>query len=153
MDSDETKTKTKIYVDKWPESMQTSRILVVDDLSFYVSFVVQTLRNHGFTGTIDTVSNLNKALAKITDAIKANAVYQMVITDLYLPDGLGINLVEKLRENKHSANIAIVLITTENESSMIIKAFQIGIDNYAIKPTTEEDLYERLKFAWNKRNK
>jgi DNA-binding response OmpR family regulator len=146
-----TQTFIKKDEEQWPDGMLFSKVLIVDDLSFYTSLVKQTLDNHGFKGSVDYASNLATAVQKISESIKSESVYQLIITDLNLPDGNGIDLAKKLRQNKYTMNMAIVLISTSSENDKIIYALQNGVDNFVIKPLDADDLFTKVKFAWNKR--
>jgi DNA-binding response OmpR family regulator len=136
-----------------PDGLIDAKILILDDVSFYNSLVNQTLQMHSFRGTSDFVVDIQSALEKLNQSCKEKHLYDMLITDLHLPNGvLATDLVAKLRASKVYGNIPIVLVTTEDKSDLVIKSFEKGIDTYVIKPIEEDDLYNKIVFAWKKRN-
>lgn len=146
-------TSKKIENKPLPEGLIHGKVLILDDISFYNSLVKQTLQMHSFQGSSDFAVDIESALEKLKQSIKANALYDMLITDLHLPSGvLATELVEKIRSSKVYGNIPIVLVTTENQSDLVIKSFEKGIDTYVIKPIEPDDLYNKIVFAWEKRN-
>jgi two-component system chemotaxis response regulator CheY len=136
-----------------PEELRNQSILVVDDMSFYVSFISQFLINHGFIGEILTAKKLSEAFDLINNQYKNGKTIGLMITDLHLPDGQGTTLVKKIRENKSLANIPIVLVTTEQNTQKVIESFEAGVDNYVFKPIEDSMMLEKINFAWNKYNK
>ena len=72
----------------------------------------------------------------------------LVISDIQMPRLDGISMSQKIKE--HDENAKIILLTAFNDSEYLIKAIQLHIDNYAIKPLDMKILVEIMgKIAKN----
>lgn len=137
---------------KLPEKLLNGTILIVDDLSFYISFVQQILTNNQFTGEIITAKSLEDSYEKIMSTYKLGKKIDLIITDLHLPDGEGLALAKKVRRTPQMAKTPVILITTEDNSKKVIESFEAGIDIYMFKPLEEEIFCEKVTFAYKKYN-
>ncbi len=140
-------------VDSFPSEMKYLKILIIEDMSFYHSIVSQSLAKFGFVGEVFIAKSLKETELTIKDLYKAGKKIDLIITDFYLPDGLGTEIVKKIRLNKVLSNIPVLMITTDNNSARVIEAFEAGIDNYLFKPIDDQLLLEKLIFIWQKRQK
>jgi len=57
----------------------------------------------------------------------------------------GIELVKQIRSSQERSNIPIVMITTEADEEEKRKAFEAGVDDYLVKPTTSEEISQSIK--------
>lgn len=135
-----------------PSSLKQAKVLIVDDLTFYASLMEQTLMRRGFEGKIYIANSLKGAADRIQQSLESDEIIDLLITDLHLPDGLGTRLVKKIRKTKVLENMAILLVTTNEESKTVVEAFEAGIDNYLFKPLEDAKLFEKILFVWNKRH-
>lgn len=133
-----------------PESCKKATVLIVDDISFYGSLIEQTLKNNGFQGTILQANSLKKAAEVIQKCLHEKNTVDLLITDLNLPDGKATVLIKKIRQTKALENMAIVLVTTNEEAKNVIEAFEAGVDNYVFKPIEDRNLFEKIVFSWKK---
>lgn len=105
--------------------MTIERILVVDDELPLRNFLAETLKRKKFEVT--TAENGKKALA----LLKENS-FDMVITDLKLPDLTGIDLLRKVKEN--SPETMVIIITAYGSIENAVEAMRLGAFHYLIKP-------------------
>jgi len=70
---------------------------------------------------------------------------ELIILDMYLPDTIGLDLLEDIREKEKKSGLFIntIFVTASNDKSHIERAFQLGVVDYLIKPFE----FERLKLA------
>jgi DNA-binding response OmpR family regulator len=110
-----------------------ARILFVEDNAntALAMKVVLELRGH----KVDTASTVKTAL----DKIAANT-YDVVISDISLPDGTGHDVLEK--SSKPVKAIGLSGFTSESDRE---KALQSGFSEYLTKPFRNEDLFEAIK--------
>lgn len=66
----------------------------------------------------------------------------LLILDVYMPDGSGIDLLREMRAKMIPCDV--ILITAANELSVVEEAFRLGIFHYLIKPFNLEDLTKSL---------
>jgi two-component system chemotaxis response regulator CheY len=68
----------------------------------------------------------------------------LVLVDWNMPNMNGLELVVALRHKAEWRRIAIVMVTTENEHSQVVRALAAGAHEYLIKPFDESALLEKL---------
>ncbi len=66
----------------------------------------------------------------------------IVITDIRMPKMDGIKMAEEIK--KINPNTPIIILTAHSESDYLIKAIEIGIDKYLLKPIDIQDLLKAL---------
>ena len=67
----------------------------------------------------------------------------LVLVDWNMPNMDGITLVRKIRET--DKQLPLVMCTTEAEKRRVVEAIQAGVNNYIVKPFTQETLAEKIK--------
>ena len=107
------------------------RVLVVDDEPDVLSFVKETLDANGFV--CDCASTSRQALGMLR-----NRSYNLLITDIRLPDGSGIEIIRIARE-KHPYLVAIV-ITGFASIEGVKEAMDLGAMDYIPKPFSMKEL-------------
>jgi DNA-binding NtrC family response regulator len=76
--------------------------------------------------------------------------FDIVVTDMRMPGGLnGLQLAEKILD-KHQ-DIPVLIITGFDEKETILKAMQLGVSDFILKPFTNEYFMDRVKRAMDKR--
>lgn len=81
------------------------------------------------------------------DGIEALAMYQsksydLILTDINMPCMNGLELVEKIR--KESETQKIIIISAYNESNLLLKTIDLGVDGYLTKPVATKELQRVL---------
>lgn len=99
-------------------------IMVVDDDPHIRELVSVFLRNEGFT-IVEAVDG-QEALDKL-ESVAA----QLVILDIMMPNMDGWELCRKLREYY---DFPLLMLTAKGETSQKIKGFELGTDDYLVKP-------------------
>jgi two-component system OmpR family response regulator len=110
-------------------------ILVVDDETHIRELISLYLADEGFS--IIEKTNGEEALEYII-----NNPVDMVIMDIMMPRMDGWELCRKLRE---AGDIPILMITAQGESNQRIKGFQLGTDDYLVKPFDPQEMVMRVK--------
>ena len=75
--------------------------------------------------------------------------FDIVITDMKLPDISGFSIIEKVK--KKDIDIAVVMITAFSSIQTAIDAMKKGADDYLTKPVNIEELELILKKIWERR--
>lgn len=91
-----------------------------------------------------------------TDGIKGFALAKqelpdLIILDVMMPEVDGYTVAKRIRENKETKDIPIIMLTALNMLQDKLKGYDIGIDDYLVKPFEMEELKARVK-ALLKRN-
>lgn len=118
-------------------------ILVVDDDEKLNKTVCRWLSNCGFEA---------KSVYNATDAFDElyNSLYDLIISDIMMPGVDGFEFAEKIRQvNKH---IPILFMSAKDDLPSKQKGFQIGIDDYMVKPIELAELEMRVRALLRRAN-
>ncbi|MEU4193565.1 response regulator [Kribbella sp. NPDC026611] len=113
-------------------------VLVVDD-----DFMVARI-HHGFVSRVpgfEVVGTANSGDAAL-DSLRSLRP-DLVLLDLYLPDGFGLDLIARMRAVQ--PEVDILVITAAREADAVRGAVRQGVVNYLLKPFGFEDLRGRLE--------
>jgi DNA-binding response OmpR family regulator len=116
-------------------SQQQHTILVVEDETSIASFVSAYLRNAGYA--VRTASTAQAAVAELTSEAPA-----LIVLDLNLPDGDGVELCRGIRK---SSDVPILMLTARDEDVDKIIGLEVGADDYMTKPFNPRELVARVK--------
>ncbi len=111
-----------------------SKILIVDDDPHIRELVRVFLRNEGFE--LVEASDGVEALAKL-DSVKVD----LAIIDIMMPNMDGWELCQELRK---TFDLPILMLTARGETSQKLKGFQLGTDDYLVKPFEPLELVARV---------
>jgi two-component system response regulator AtoC len=111
--------------------MTVQKILLVDDEVIVRDFLAETLRRKNIDVT--AVESGQKAVALLKDTI-----FDMVITDLKMPDMTGIDVLRKVKEL--SPGTLVIVITAFGSIENAVEAMRLGAFNYLIKPFSPDSI-------------
>lgn len=114
---------------------QQGSILVVDDSEETAELIKRNLESVGFT--IYTAPNVQTAIR----SLEARA-FDLVITDLKMPDGNGLEIVRHVSENYK--NLGILVITGFPSIQGAVESIRIGAEEYLVKPFTDKELFDSV---------
>ncbi len=117
-------------------------ILVVDDFKMMRRVVKNLLSQIGFSN-LDEAADGEEALKKIQ-----SKQYHLVISDWNMEPMTGIELLEKVRQSEATKNLDFIMLTAEVKPENIIKAKQLGVNSYIVKPFTAKILKDKLVSLW-----
>ena len=114
------------------------RVLLIDDEPFYYKLLSRPMKDagHEFEYSKTGKDGLAMVTAKIPDVI---------ILDLLLPDMNGFDILTRLRRDSNLSHIPVIVITAKTELGEKLKAFELGADDYLIKPLQPEELVARMR--------
>ena len=73
--------------------------------------------------------------------------FNLIILDIMLPDGNGMELCKYIKEN---LDIPVIFLTAKDKEEDVIKGFNLGADDYIVKPFRIGELIARIKNALRK---
>ena len=120
-----------------------SRFLIVDDSSVTRNIVRMALQQMKMK-TIDEASNGVAGLEKILSASEQGTPYDLVITDINMPEMDGLKLLELVRAEPKTSNIPVLIVTTDGGKPTVIKAVMSGVSGYMVKPFGVEDVKNKI---------
>ena len=115
------------------------KVLVVDDADVIRSQVSRALSPAGFTilEAVDGAAGLSAA--------RANADLSLIVLDVNMPIMGGIEMLERLKEDPRTAAIPVLLLTTEGQESLILRAKKAGAKGWMVKPVKPEMLLKAVQ--------
>lgn len=113
----------------------TPHILIVeDDVTFSLMLKTWLGKKNIQVDTYTTVGDAKKALEEKT--------YQLILSDLRLPDEDGINLLKWLKEN-HS-EVPLIMMTSYADIQTAVQAIKLGAADYISKPLNPDELFSKI---------
>jgi pilus assembly protein CpaE len=113
------------------------RVLLIDDEQFYFKLIQKALKEADFT--LEYAKSGNEGLAKIPSFEP-----EMLIVDLKLPELDGFEILKRLRRDPKFSYVPVIVITSKDELSEKLRAFELGADDYLVKPFQPEELVARM---------
>lgn len=108
-------------------------VLAVDDIPLNLLLVQKMLSRFNFK--LRTAANGQLAL----DAVAAQKP-NLILLDLMMPGIDGFEVIRRLREDPETADIQIVILSALNSNEDVIKGFNVGANDFIMKPIIMEKL-------------
>ncbi len=111
----------------------SASILIVDDSNSVRMAIRMALTGAGYavTEAADGAQGLSKA---------TGSRFDMIITDLNMPNMDGLSMIRALRKNPAQCGTPILFLTTESEDAMKQQAKAAGATGWLVKPFVPEQL-------------
>jgi DNA-binding response OmpR family regulator len=113
------------------------RILVAEDNKLILETISHKLLRDGFE--VIKVNDGKECL----DYVKSNEI-DLLITDLFMPYVNGHEVVSTIR-NEYQRNLPILVLSAAGAEDTVLKAFELGADDYMVKPFSLSELTVRIK--------
>jgi len=113
-------------------------VLIAEDSSVYRKNLVDILKNQLFT-TYEA-----KDGEEALDMIKKHENIKLVLTDYFMPNMDGFELVTKLRKTKSKDELAIIAISGDTSEMVVSKFLKFGATDYIKKPFSKEEFICRI---------
>lgn len=114
------------------------RVLVVEDHNMIKKSIIDILRRRGFA-SIEAVTKGRDALA-----VLKRKKTDFVLLDLYLPDINGLEVLEFIRHQQTQFDIPVLIISGEASKDDIVRAMELGSNDYLVKPFQTSDLEKKV---------
>src|SRR5262245_48131370 len=115
-----------------------NRVLIVEDERDLSRVVAYNFQKEGFDVVVAFTGD--QALR----AVKEER-FDLVLLDLMLPDISGIEVCKKLKGSSPTAQIPVVMVTAKGEEVDRIVGFELGADDYVVKPFSVRELILRVR--------
>lgn len=113
-------------------------IYIVEDDKNIREIEAFSLKNSGYE--VEEFPNAAEFYKRLREAVP-----QLIVLDLMLPDEDGLNIVKKLRGNSTWKKIPIILVTAKTTEMDKVRGFDMGADDYLTKPFGVMELISRVK--------
>ena len=116
------------------QTNESWRILIVEDDERLADLTREYLENNGLTVSLETHGGA--AVERIR-----NEQPDLVVLDLNLPDGDGMDLCQDIRS---ASDIPIIMVTARGTSDDTVRGLERGADDYLAKPIVSKVLLEKI---------
>jgi DNA-binding response OmpR family regulator len=111
--------------------------LIVDDDPDVCDLVAYKLEQSGFE--VRRASNGQQAL----DSVAAQEP-DVVLLDIMMPGMSGLEVLERWRVEGSTARLAVLLLTAKAQESDVERGFELGADDYIVKPFSPREVVRRV---------
>ncbi len=112
------------------------RVLFIEDNLRLATIVRKSMEKENFTiDAVGTVEDGSEALKSVD--------YDVVLLDLGLPDGDGLDLLKKMRAEKNTT--PVLILTARDGVNERVMGLNAGADDYLLKPFAVEELIARVR--------
>jgi two-component system phosphate regulon response regulator PhoB len=114
------------------------KVVIVEDEKDLAELLAFNLENDGYSVTCihDGRLGLDRITADIPD---------LILLDLMLPGMLGTDVCKALRKDTRTAGIPIIMITAKGDEIDRVVGFEVGADDYIVKPFSMREVLLRVK--------
>jgi two-component system chemotaxis response regulator CheY len=121
-----------------------ARILVVEDSSAFRAFIRAALEGAPelFDASLDDVDVVEASSGFDALRLLPRGQYDLVITDINMPDINGLELVRFMRENERYRTVCTILISTQCSEKDRARGLALGANAFLAKPFTVEALHQ-----------
>ena len=119
------------------------KVMAVDDNTMMINLMIKMLGDLGFE-KIDTAGDGKEAFQKIIDAKDEGERYDIVFLDWNMPGMYGYDVLRECREIIELGDMAIVMVTAENQKRSVLEAMKVGATSYITKPVSPDELSKKV---------
>ena len=114
------------------------RVLIIEDEKDLAELLAFNLEKEGYAATCvhDGKQGLERAGTDLPD---------LILLDLMLPGLLGTEVCKALRKDPRTAQIPIIMITAKGDEIDRVVGFEVGADDYIVKPFSMREVALRVK--------
>ncbi|MCO7247615.1 MULTISPECIES: response regulator [Halomonadaceae] len=126
----------------------TTILMVEDeeDIAFLLRFM---LERSGYQ--VEHAEDGRQALERITFGAGSSQVPDLVLLDIMLPYHDGLEILARLRAQPAWQEVPVLMLTAKAREADIVRALELGADDYVTKPFQPDELLARLRRFLRKR--
>lgn len=118
-----------------------SNILLIEDDTMIASGITYALEMEGYEIChVTTIADANKLIGEKR--------FALAIIDMQLPDGIGFDVSEVLK----NTNTSVIFLTVVDDENTIVKAFDDGAADYIVKPFRIREFLARVRHVLSVKN-
>jgi two-component system phosphate regulon response regulator PhoB len=114
-------------------------VLVIEDEVDLATTVEYNLRSEGFEVRLAHTGRQGLAMAT------AEPLPDVVVLDLMLPDLSGTEICRRLRDQERTRDVPVIMCTAKGEEIDRVVGFEVGADDYIVKPFSVRELVLRIR--------
>jgi CheY-like chemotaxis protein len=124
-------------------------IIMIEDDEGHARLIERNIRRSGVNNEIIPFTNgtaaVNYLFGADGSAIAHKGQAMLILLDLNLPDMTGIDILKRVKENKHLKSTPVVVLTTTDDSHEIKRCYELGCNVYITKPVNYESFANAIR--------
>lgn len=120
--------------------MSKRKILVVDDDPTMVKLINVNLKLNNY---LVAEANSGEEALEIVDSEDLD----LIVLDIMMPGVDGWEVLQRIRSNPDTEEMPVILVTAKTQDSDVIRGWELGADEYVIKPFNPLLLVEVIKMV------
>jgi two-component system phosphate regulon response regulator PhoB len=116
----------------------SQKILIIEDEPDIRKTLEYNISREGYEVT--SASSLSEARQSLE-----LSSFSLLLLDLMLPDGSGLDLVRELKQDKSKSSMPVIILTAKDDEVDKVVGFELGADDYVTKPFSVRELILRVK--------
>jgi len=116
----------------------SQKILIIEDEPDIRKTLEYNISREGYE--VISASSLAEGREKLE-----SASFSLLLLDLMLPDGSGLDLCRELKQDKSLSSMPVIILTAKDDEVDKVVGFELGADDYVTKPFSVRELILRVK--------
>jgi len=128
---------------------QAVTIVMVEDDEGHARLIEKNIRRTGVNNEIIPFTDGTSALEYMLGADGSGEAsarrHLLVLLDLNLPDMTGVDILAKVKANRHTRRSPVVILTTTDDQREIQRCYDLGANVYITKPVNYESFANAIR--------
>jgi len=127
----------------------TNSILHVEDDSSHAKLVKTAFNSFGFSGEMLSAASVHEALVTLDERARLQKPLNLVLTDMQLPDGTGLDVIKAVKSSPDWRSTPVVVLSDERSSKVIADIYAIGADCFMPKFPKRKSIFSVLRSLYD----
>lgn len=121
----------------------TKMILLIEDDPDHELLTIRALKRSTIASDVRVARDGEEAIALLQGENPIRP--RVILLDLKLPKVDGLEVLRRLRESPDTCMIPVVILTSSDEESDLVRGYQLGVNSYIRKPVNFNDFAEATR--------
>jgi CheY-like chemotaxis protein len=122
-------------------------ILHVEDDDALAAMVADSFKAFGFKGQFLIARTIAEA-SRILDDVATQQTLDLILTDMHLPDGTGLDVVRYVRSNVVRARVPVVILSGDTSPATVNRAYALGVNSYIPKGIRGRSITQTMRSVY-----
>ena len=127
------------------QSLAGVRVLIVDDNITNRQILKKILERWGMKTT--SADSATHAIGELTRAKEQGTKFDLLLTDMHMPDIDGFGLIQRIREHPELSTRAIMMLSSSGHGGDSKRCKELGVESYLLKPISQNELLPAIAKA------
>ncbi len=125
------------------------KIIMIEDDEGHARLIERNIRRSGVNNEMIPFTNgtdaVNYLFGSDGSGIEHKDQALLILLDLNLPDMTGIDILKRIKENRHIKCAPVVVLTTTDDDQEIKRCYELGCNVYITKPVNYESFANAIR--------